>query len=808
MDNPCEKTQDQLADYILGILSAEEVNAVSEHTGRCPKCRQYIQALKDENRILVQFGEDLEATMAARQDKVIEALSRSVPTARRKELSVWGTIMKSRRRKLVTAAVIAIAVLVPLSYGTAHVVKKFIIGSVGTDNCKGQFELGKDIYVELGIGTKEQPEIVTAGNIRFFVEDEQLKGTLRCRVRSWPKFKWQTRVELLDTNGDRLKHTTHVAENGGLQVGGYPHSLRRDVRFSLGQWSGVSQARDFKIRLERVSEKTEVTPDTWIESSELDIVHGRVVGPGGKGIPNAHVQIREKRKPGQRGIAAPDVSTDEQGCYSFDGIKWPYTVSVLAYETIPSGSGFRHQFKRLNKVLRGSQTVDFQFDKFPTGSAILSGTAETPNAETIVEFTVDVRSKADWEDFSAEYLYQFGCERKFAASDGKFEIADLPAGAYDISITPTTDDMLTTGDFLRRMEYVCELREGQKKKISAEDAERKPWYGRVLFEDGSAAVPDLPGLKTQIVVWGQDYTMGLTVATVDEDGCFMALMPDKDMEQLKSGKAWWTASISKVNLHHKVQKGERFPVELLSSRRDEAGVLRIARPKVYYGRILYENGRPAVPETAPWPGARVRAVLRYTPATSRSGGITEELADVDEHGCFAVLLTDMELKRIKDGELKIQIYHPSYEEERHSSPIGIFPAKMLSAERDSAKGYRLPYDEMSWGFRNLEQQLDSAETLRELASALTAYSADNDGRFPQSLGDLRANDIEESLAWAAEHVEYLGSAATAPAHERTDAAIAYDKTLLEKAGGTNVLFGDGHVEFCRLKKLEALGISR
>ena len=721
---------------------------------------------------------------------------------------IWRTIVGNRIARIAAAAVISIGLLGPLSYGTAHVIKKFIIGSVGTDNYKGEFELSKDMYVILSIGTKTQPEIVWAENVRFFVEDEQLKGTLRCRVLSLPKFKWQTRVELLDTNGDRLKHTTHVAENGGLEVGGYRRSLRRDVRFSLGQWSDVSQARDFKIRLERVSEKTEVTPETWIESSELDIVHGRLVGPDGRAIPNAIIQIREKRRSGQRSIAAPDVSTDKQGFYSFDGIKWPYTVSVGTYETVPSGQGYRYQFKRLNKVLKGTQTVNFQFDRFPTGSAILSGVAETPDGEIVTEFTVDVRSKADWEDFSAEYLYQFGIRREFAASDGKFEIADLPAGAYDISVTPEEGETVDFGGYLRRRSYIRELRNGQRTELSTESAEEKAWYGRVLFEDGSPAVPDLPGLKTQIVAWGQDSTWGFTVATVDENGYFAALMPDEGMEQLKSGKAWWTASIAKVNLHHKVQKGERFPVELLSSQPDEAGVLRITRPKVYYGRILYENGRPAVPETAPWPGARVLAVLRYTPATSRSGGMTEELADVDKQGYFAVLLTDTELKRIKDGELKIQIYHPSYEEARHSSPIGIFPGKMLSAERDSVKGCRLPYDEMSWGFRNLEQQLDSAETLRELASVLTTYSADNDGRFPQSLDDLRANDIQELLAWVAEHVEYLASAATVPAHERADAAVAYDKALLEKASGTNVLFGDGHVEFCRPKKLEALGISR
>ena len=758
------------------------------------------------NNLRVPTGPDIDERIlddaVARMEKSRTAGSASAG------LNIRRIIMRSRMTKLAAVAVIAIALLGPLSYGTAHLIKRFITGPVGADTHKGEFELGKDIYVELGIGTEEVQRIVSARNVRFFFEDGQLNGTLRCDVRCRPEFKWRTKVELLNDRDKRLAYTEHVAENGGVAVHEYAPSFRRDIHFSLGPWSDVARAHAFKVRLERVSEKTEITPEAWLETNELDIVRGRVVGPGGKPIANAHIQIREKRKPGQNGIAAPDVCTDKRGYYSFDGIKWPYRVSVLVYETLPSGQGYRHQFKRLNKVLEGSQKVDFELDKFPTGSAILSGSAERPNGETIAEFTVDVRSKVDWDDYSTDYLYQFGCRRKFASSDGKFEIDDLSAGVYDISVLPEKSEVVGVDAYLERRSYMRELRNGQITDISTEDAEEKVWYGRVLFEDGSPAVPDLPGLKTQIVVWGLESSWGLTVATVDENGYFTALAPDKGMEQLKSGKALLFASIAKANLHHKVQKGERFPVELLSSQRDKAGVLRIARPKVYYGRVLYGNGKPAVPETAPWPGARVYAVMRYSPATSRTGGITEDLADVDKQGYFAVLLTDRELKQIKDGELKIQIYHPSYEEERVSYIIGTIPATMLSADRNNVKSYKFPYDEMSSEFRNLERQLESVERLKELDSALSTYSRNNAGRFPQRLEDLNAPELEELLAWAKEHIEYLTNASTAPAHERADSAIAYDKALLEKANGTNVLFYDGHAEFCRPKKLQALGISK
>lgn len=111
MDSRCEKIQNQLADYILGILSAEEINVINEHIGECLACRQYKQALEDENRILLQFGEDNKKTMAARLDKVIEALNNSSRIICRQKFSLWRMIMKNNKIKL-SAAVLMIAVLV------------------------------------------------------------------------------------------------------------------------------------------------------------------------------------------------------------------------------------------------------------------------------------------------------------------------------------------------------------------------------------------------------------------------------------------------------------------------------------------------------------------------------------------------------------------------------------------------------------------------------------------------------------------------------------------------------------------------
>ena len=323
-----------------------------------------------------------------------------------RQMNIWRIIMKSRITKLTAAAMLAIALLIPLSYGTSNIIKKLIAGSVEVDDYQGDFALSRDIRIELDVGTKEQQNIVLARNIRFFIEDDELRGTLRCQVHCLPKYKWMTTIELLDAQDKKLAYTEHVNENRGVEISDRS-SFPRDIHFSAGRWGNVSQAQKFRVCLKNAPESAETTPDAWIESSELDIVHGRVTAADGKPLANAVIQIRQVRKSGQRSIAARDMITDKQGFYSYDGIKWQYRVGAIVYEGNPSDQEYRHQYKRLNRVLEGSQTVNFEFDEFPTGDAALFGQVESPTSgQTIREFSVDIRLAVDFEDYSPEYRSQ------------------------------------------------------------------------------------------------------------------------------------------------------------------------------------------------------------------------------------------------------------------------------------------------------------------------------------------------------------------------------------------------------------------
>jgi hypothetical protein len=104
--------QEKIADYVLGIFSKEESDTLAEHLNSCSDCSQYAQALQNENNLLLQLGEKLDAGMTIRQDKVIEALNHHSPIARFRLLLIWRKIMKSPITKLAAAAVIVVTALI------------------------------------------------------------------------------------------------------------------------------------------------------------------------------------------------------------------------------------------------------------------------------------------------------------------------------------------------------------------------------------------------------------------------------------------------------------------------------------------------------------------------------------------------------------------------------------------------------------------------------------------------------------------------------------------------------------------------
>jgi uncharacterized protein YciI len=128
MDSQCENIQNQAADYVLGILDKEKSETFNQHIRECKKCRDYLKSLENENRLLMQLGRNLDATMKDRQGRAMEAISLSEPAAFAKTQSVWSMIMKKRITKFAAAAVFILAALLAISVMDKTVTPAYALG--------------------------------------------------------------------------------------------------------------------------------------------------------------------------------------------------------------------------------------------------------------------------------------------------------------------------------------------------------------------------------------------------------------------------------------------------------------------------------------------------------------------------------------------------------------------------------------------------------------------------------------------------------------------------------------------------------
>jgi prepilin-type processing-associated H-X9-DG protein len=99
-----------------------------------------------------------------------------------------------------------------------------------------------------------------------------------------------------------------------------------------------------------------------------------------------------------------------------------------------------------------------------------------------------------------------------------------------------------------------------------------------------------------------------------------------------------------------------------------------------------------------------------------------------------------------------------------------------------------------------QERVNSARKLSGLGKAVAMYAADNNGKLPDTLQELKPY-VGDDFQWLLENVKYLGKGQKSG---EPDTPIAYDKTLLEMDNGTNMLFLDGHMEFLKTERLVKL----
>jgi hypothetical protein len=111
---------------------------------------------------------------------------------------------------------------------------------------------------------------------------------------------------------------------------------------------------------------------------------------------------------------------------------------------------------------------------------------------------------------------------------------------------------------------------------------------------------------------------------------------------------------------------------MLATSQEEAKPQIVSGPKYYYGRILFEDGSPAILDPAPWPDAEIYVDFSYV-----------GMARLDAEGYFKVFFTRGQFENLKSQKPRKNIYRPA-EQRGRSFAADIFPAELLSQDKAKA----------------------------------------------------------------------------------------------------------------------------
>jgi hypothetical protein len=112
MENACKNIEEQIVELMTGTLSAEKTAQLKEHVTQCTVCSEYLQNLQTDDKLLNDFAQSMQPTVAQLEQNGIDALNRSTSDKVTNFASMRSTIVRSRITRFATAALIIIAALI------------------------------------------------------------------------------------------------------------------------------------------------------------------------------------------------------------------------------------------------------------------------------------------------------------------------------------------------------------------------------------------------------------------------------------------------------------------------------------------------------------------------------------------------------------------------------------------------------------------------------------------------------------------------------------------------------------------------
>lgn len=160
MENHCQNIQELMPEFITGTLPAEKADALQEHIDTCPVCAEYLRALQGDDKLLGDFAEAMQPTVAQLEDGVIDALNRMPSQKPVSSVSIWRIIIKSRITKFAAAVAIITAVILSITVLDKSVPTAFGIDDVWAAMGKAKWVHTTWEYVELNLEAGHEGEVV------------------------------------------------------------------------------------------------------------------------------------------------------------------------------------------------------------------------------------------------------------------------------------------------------------------------------------------------------------------------------------------------------------------------------------------------------------------------------------------------------------------------------------------------------------------------------------------------------------------------------------------------------------------------
>jgi hypothetical protein len=110
MKNDCEKIQEQIADFMAGVLSAQEAQTVQSHIDGCAACKRYLEAMQRDGLLLDDFAESMQPAVGRVEQAVKAAIETATIRRSSRCIETLTRIVASRVARFAVATVLLISV--------------------------------------------------------------------------------------------------------------------------------------------------------------------------------------------------------------------------------------------------------------------------------------------------------------------------------------------------------------------------------------------------------------------------------------------------------------------------------------------------------------------------------------------------------------------------------------------------------------------------------------------------------------------------------------------------------------------------